>query len=152
TATFVTEEFRGLYGIVTTSLGQPRLPAVYVPHPIVSVPHPEMRGRAEPVLAAMVEVATERGTRGNEASGREAAADSSRLAAAEVVERITVADDPEAIFEQFTSEGWTDGLPIVPPTATRVARMLAYCDLDPSVSLGPMPPRWGETTIAKLAV
>src|SRR5262249_26554270 len=66
--------------------------------------------------------------------------------------RITVPDDPEAIFERFASEGWTDGLPIVPPTEERVARMLAASDLDPSFSLGPMPPRWGEATIVKLAV
>ena len=69
-----------------------------------------------------------------------------------VVERITVADDPEAIFERFASEDWTDGLPIVPPTEERVARMLAYSDLHPSSSLGPMPPRWGDATIVKLAV
>jgi len=102
-----------------------------------------MQGRADHAMVAMVEVA---------AAGREAEAGSSRLAAAEVVDRITVADDPEAIFERFTSEGWTDGLPIVPPTATRVAQMLAYCDLEPSASLGAMPPRWGEATIAKVAV
>ncbi len=102
-----------------------------------------MEGRADHAMVAMVEVA---------AAGREAEAGSSRLAAAEVVDRITVADDPEAIFERFTSEGWTDGLPIVPPTATRVAQMLAYCDLEPSASLGAMPPRWGEATIAKVAV
>ena len=104
-------------------------------------------------MAAMVAVATETATRGNGAPGRETAAGSSRLTtAAEVVERITVADDLEAIFERFASEGWTDGLPIVPPTAARVTQMLAGSDRDPSVSLGPMPPRWGEATIAKLAV
>src|SRR5438876_11329116 len=69
-----------------------------------------------------------------------------------ISKRITVADDPEAIFERFASEGWTDGMPIVPPTEERVARMLMFTDLDPSFSLGPMPPRWGETTIATLAV
>ena len=101
-------------------------------------------------MAAMVEVATEVGGRGNGAPGRESAG--SPAIAADVVERITVADDPEAIFERFTREGWTDGLPIVPPTAPRVAHMLTCTDLDPSVSLGPMPPRWGAATIAKLAV
>jgi hypothetical protein len=126
---------------------------VYVPHPIVSVPHPEMRGRAEPVMAAIVEVATGTGAPASGATGLHATAGVSRpAAAAEVVERITVEDDPEAIFERFAGEGWTDGLPIVSPTAERVARMLAGSDLDPAFSLGPMPPRWGEATIAKLAV
>jgi len=138
-----------LYGIVTTSLGQPSLPAVYVPHPIVSVPHPEMRARAEPVMAAIVESTTEIGARANGGTGRHTAAGSDRPAAGG---RITVDDDPEAIFERFTSAGWTDGLPFVPPTEDRVAQMLAQSDLDPSLSLGPMPPRWGEATIAALAV
>jgi hypothetical protein len=148
TVTIVTEEFRGLYGIVTTSLGQPSLPAVYVPHPIVSVPHPEMRGRAEPVMAAIVEIASDTGARGNRATGSQNPGCSSRPGAAtDIAERITVEDDPEAIFERFAREDWTDGLPIVPPTEARVAQMLAGSDLDPSLSLGPMPPRWGAATI-----
>jgi len=124
---------------------------VYVRHPIVSVPHPEMRGRAEPVMAAIVEITTATGAYASEAADGHSA-DRGRRAAAAVVERITVADDPEVIFERFTSEGWTDGLPIVPPTEERVAQMLAFSALDPSLSLGPMPPRWGEATITTLAV
>jgi hypothetical protein len=134
---------------------------VYVAHPIVSVPHPEMRGRAEPVMAAIVEVATETGAR-TSIEARHGSAGARPSAGGlggpfeapheVVVERITVADDPEAIFERFASEDWTDGLPIVPPTEERVARMLAYSDLHPSSSLGPMPPRWGDATIVKLAV
>ena len=113
---------------------------MYVRHPIVSIPNPEMRERAEPVMAAIVRMATE------------TVADARRPGAPTIAKRITVADDPEAIFERFASEGWTDGMPIVPPTEERVARMLTSTDLDPSFSLGPMPPRWGETTIATLAV
>ena len=37
----------------TTSLGQPSLPAVYIQHPIVSVPNVEMEGRAEHAMAAV---------------------------------------------------------------------------------------------------
>src|SRR5437867_1525897 len=112
-----------------------------------------MRGRAEPVMAAIVEIATETGAYANGAIGLHTAAGASQpAAAAAIVERVTVADDPEAIFERFASEGWTDGLPIVPPPEERVAQMLAFSDLDPSFSLGPMAPRWGEATIATLAV
>jgi len=119
------------------------LPAVYIQHPIVSVPNVEMVGRADHAMAAMVGVA---------ATGRETEAVPGTPVRAEIVDRITVADDPEAIFERFISEGWTDGLPIVPPTAARVAEMLAYSDLAPGASLGAMPPRWGEATLAKVAV
>src|SRR5439155_187029 len=101
--------------------------------------------------AAIVEITTATGAYASEAADGHSA-DRGRRAAAAVVERITVADDPEVIFERFTSEGWTDGLPIVPPTEERVAQMLAFSALDPSLSLGPMPPRWGEATITTLAV
>ena len=128
---------------------------MYVPHPIVSVPHPEMRARAEPVVPALEEIATASDSRlngdGQHHPGRPTAG---RVASppANCVERVSVPDDFEAVYERFCDEQWTDGLPIVPPTEARVARMLAYSDLDPSCSLGPMPPRWGQATIAKLAV
>ena len=127
----------------TTSLGQPSLPAVYIQHPIVSVPNVEMEGRAEHAMAAIAGLAI---------AGRETEAGPRTEAVAAVVDRITVADDPEAIFELFTREGWTDGLPIVPPTAARVAEMLACTDLEVDASLGAMAPRWGEATITKIAV
>jgi hypothetical protein len=41
---------------------------------------------------------------------------------------IEAADDFEAINELSRERGWSDGLPIVPPTTERVERMLAYCD------------------------
>jgi hypothetical protein len=129
--------------VCTTSLGQPSLPAVYIQHPIVSVPNVEMEGRAEHAMTAMVARA---------AAGRETETGPRTQAVTAVVDRITVADDPEAIFERFTGEGWTDGLPIVPPTAARIGEMLAYTDLAPGASLGAMAPRWGEATITKIAV
>src|SRR5207245_3549003 len=108
-------------------------------HAIARSPSRDMRGRAEPVMAALVRMATE------------TVAGARRPGAVTIAERITVEDDPEVIFERFASEGWTDGMPIVPPTEERVARMLTFSDLDASFSLGPMPPPWGEATIATLA-
>jgi hypothetical protein len=119
------------------------LPAVYIQHPIVSVPNVEMEGRAEHAMAAIAGLA---------GAGRETEAGPRTQAITAVVDRITVADDPAAIFELFTREGWTDGLPIVPPTAARVAEMLAYTDLEPRASLGAMAPRRGEATVTKIAV
>jgi len=104
-------------------------------------------------MAAIVQMATQTTTDSAAARGLPSATRSRPpVAAADIVERLTVEDDPEAIFERFACEGWTDGLPIVPPTENRVAHMLAATHLDPSLSLGPMPPRWADTTIAKLAV
>lgn len=54
-------------------------------------------------------------------------------------------DEMEEMFER----GWTDGLPVVPPTPDRVAAMLG--EADGSVSLGPVPPSMGEATLERVA-
>ena len=54
-------------------------------------------------------------------------------------------DDVEEMFER----GWTDGLPVVPPTPDRVEAMLGGCD--GRVSLGPVPPDMGEATLERVA-
>ena len=54
-------------------------------------------------------------------------------------------DEAEEMFER----GWTDGLPVIPPTAERVEAMLGGAD--GGVSLGPVPPAMGEATLARVA-
>jgi len=50
-------------------------------------------------------------------------------------------DDPEAVFEFLCAKGWSDGLPVIPPTPERVERMLAYCDRDFGEPVVKIPPR-----------
>jgi hypothetical protein len=52
-------------------------------------------------------------------------------------------------IEEMWRRGWTDGLPVVPPTRERVRAMLG--DRDPDESLGPVPPVNGELTLERLA-
>ena len=52
----------------------------------------------------------------------------------------------------YQGRGWTDGLPIVPPTEARVREILRLVDRDPREIVGVLPPRQGEATIEKLAV
>jgi hypothetical protein len=54
-------------------------------------------------------------------------------------------DELEDMFER----GWTDGLPVVPPTVERVDAMLA--GRDPDELLGLVPPALGEATVARVA-
>jgi hypothetical protein len=54
-------------------------------------------------------------------------------------------DELEEMFER----GWTDGLPVIPPTAERVEKMLG--SRDGALSLGVVPPAMGEATLARLA-
>lgn len=61
-------------------------------------------------------------------------------------------DDAELVTRYFHEQGWTDGLPVIPPTRERVERMLAGTTRDPQESLGEVPPVNGDATIEKLAV
>jgi len=49
------------------------------------------------------------------------------------------------------SKGWSDGLPVIPPTAERVERMLAYCDRDLDKPVLNIPPRFGAATPVRIA-
>ena len=58
-------------------------------------------------------------------------------------------DDPiEMCFER----GWSDGLPVVPPTDVRVLRMLQGTTRKPSEIVGLIPPNLAECTVEKVAI
>ena len=58
----------------------------------------------------------------------------------------------DEVGEHFLARGWSDGLPIVPPTPGRVDRFLAATSEDPDTVLGALPPELRETTITNIAV
>lgn len=66
----------------------------------------------------------------------------------ELLARVDTASPFDELEEMF-ERGWTDGLPVVPPTTERVEAMLGGRDGDES--LGPVPPGQGEATLARLA-
>ena len=39
---------------------------------------------------------------------------------------LDIEDSPEAVFQFMLEQGWSDGLPVIPPTAGRVRTMLDY--------------------------
>jgi hypothetical protein len=69
--------------------------------------------------------------------------------ASEVLE---LPDSLEAVEAHFRERGWTDGLPIVPPTEPRVLAMLGGIALPPDHVVGKIPPLWAEATVEKVAV
>jgi hypothetical protein len=61
-------------------------------------------------------------------------------------------DSLEAVNDYFYAQGWTDGLPIVPPTPERVERMLAgMAWRDPDAVMGVIPPVMGVATLRAVA-
>jgi len=64
------------------------------------------------------------------------------------IEMGALEDDVEALFER----GWTDGLPVVPPTEARVLRMLEGTTRAPDEIVAVIPPDLVECTVEKVAV
>ncbi len=58
----------------------------------------------------------------------------------------------EDVFEAMFARGWSDGLPLVPPTEDRVERMLAGTTRDPAEVVCIMPPDLVECTVEKVAI
>jgi hypothetical protein len=50
------------------------------------------------------------------------------------------------------ARGWTDGLPVVIPAAEKVAAMVAASGRNAADKVGPIPPRWRQATIEKIAI
>jgi len=57
-----------------------------------------------------------------------------------------------AINRLYQERGWTDGLPIVPPTEDDVREFLRFTDRDRRDVVAVLPPRQGEATVERIAV
>lgn len=65
--------------------------------------------------------------------------------------RIELAEKEDE-FEALFMRGWTDGLPVVPPTEERVMRMLAGTTRHPQDVVAVVPPDLVEATVEKVAI
>ena len=65
--------------------------------------------------------------------------------------RIEVADAEDELEMMFT-RGWTDGLPVVPPTEQRVLAMLTGTTRTPDEVVATVPPDLADVTVEKVAI
>lgn len=69
-------------------------------------------------------------------------------------------DDVETVFsggydeiqEHFHAKGWSDGLPVTPPTPERVEAFLSFTDRSPDAVIGSLPPANRRVTIHSVAI
>ncbi len=69
-----------------------------------------------------------------------------------MTQRITIEGGPEAVEAYLRERGMTDGLPVVPPTAGRVADAVAASGLPGHHVVGDIPPLNAPATVEKIAV
>lgn len=66
---------------------------------------------------------------------------------------VRLPDSLDAINDHFYEKGWTDGLPIIPPTEGRIATMLRGMGWrDGDELIGDVPPGGGRATLRKISV
>ena len=65
--------------------------------------------------------------------------------------RIDIAQQDDE-FEFMFDQGFSDGLPLLPPTPERVMRMLGGTQRDPQEVVAAVPPNMGEATVEKVAI
>jgi hypothetical protein len=58
----------------------------------------------------------------------------------------------DEVEDHFHRQGWSDGLPIIPPTADRVRAFLSHTDRLPTEVLGVLAPEKREATVMNVAV
>ena len=61
-------------------------------------------------------------------------------------------DEATEVMEYYFERGWTDGLPIVPPTVGRVRQFLDYAGRSPSEIVGAEPTKGRVITVEKVAI
>jgi hypothetical protein len=112
------------------------LPLVMIPHPMHTAPQKTVTERADAAIDALVERLTRVMATAADAKTATAFAGANDN------------DDQEMLF----ARGWTDGLPVVFPTVTKVAAMVEASGRDADEQIGPIPPCWRKATIEKIAV
>lgn len=126
------------------SLGIGHVPIVSYPGVILADDSDTFRTKMQTSVAPAVVDALVSGSAGTEA----AAAPEREPERREIV----FSGGLDAVQEHFEQRGWTDGLPIVPPTLDRVDRFLAHTARDAGEVLGSLAPEQREATVWNVAV
>ena len=134
------EGFIGQAATTATGLGLPNLPVAVVPGHVDVQTVEELRAN---VLAVTVEGVVQGLT-----SPPEKAGDVDEPEPGDIVFEGTY----DEINRFYYENGWSDGLPIVPPTAARVEAFLRHTDRDPDEQLGVLLPDKRSATIRTVAI
>jgi hypothetical protein len=163
-ATICTDEFFELGKAEADYLGMPGLPIVAIPHPMAGRSAESVGEVADQAFAEIEHALTaDAGSLAAEYRGKTLpSASRSKLryrpvfgdgpGISEAGDRLKAPESLEGINTLFYVRGWTDGLPIIPPTEARFDRMISHSGLDPDLFVGAVAPKRGAATIGKIAV
>ena len=125
-------------------MGFPDLPMAVIPHPFGPRTRPEITQLAQAIVADVARILCNPGTTGT--AGRNESTPTVRP------HLIEAPDDYEEMNAFFRQRQWGDGLPLVPPTQERVARMLQYTQRSPEEVVATVAPGFGQATVEHIAI
>jgi hypothetical protein len=141
TASLVCEGFRGQAATTAAGLGLPSLPtALVLGHVDVQSPEELRRNVAAVTVDAVIRNLTEAPPRTGKADVEPGPAD------------VVFEGTFDEVNRFFYENDWSDGLPIVPPTAERLAEFLRFADRPGETELGVLLPDRRRATVWSVAV
>ena len=140
TVTVCSTAFAGAARRQAAGRGMDDLPVVEIPHPMHSATQLAVTERAQSAMLSLAAALTER------------VPPVASESVARLPDIMALDSDPIALEEFFFEQGWTDGLPVTPPTRAAVDAMLATAGGDRGDTLGPIPPRMRVAALEKIAV
>ncbi len=154
TALVLTEEFASLGQAEAEALAMPGLPFVVIPHPMDRLGKEEVREIAEKALEEILYVLTQPPQKlsAEYKEKHKPARATFRRKGTFARETGKALGSVAAANHLYYERGWTDGLPIIPPTERELEKMLQYADRDPEEVLAVLLPRRGKATLRKIAI
>jgi hypothetical protein len=131
-----TEPFLPLARTAAAALGMAHVPVVPVAHPIGGVEPALVAARADAIVGAVIDLLTR--------------PPAPATAAGVGAESTDGPDDLDAFQAFALAQGWSDGLPVLPPTPSRVDRILGRRERSAVVAV--LAPRRGVATVESLAI
>ena len=133
-----TDEFIPLARAQLRAKGLPGLPVVTVPHPIGGIPASAVAVKAEAIVDSVLRALTSE-------------PDADALATDGASPLVDAPGDLDDFQSWLMEHGWGDGLPAIPPTQERVARLLAGSRRRPDEVAAVLVPRLGRATLEAIA-
>ncbi len=125
--------------------GMSHLPLIRLPHPVGSIGLDALRLLAASSIDAIVGALTAAPVHSNDAPKV------TNGSAVESGSELAVPADPALMFQYFVNRGWTDGLPVLPPTPAALDAMIAGSGMEKDQTLGVIPPVNGIASVEKIA-
>ncbi len=145
----VSERFRGLAQTICKARGKPEFRMIVVPANVEEMPDVDLQALAHKVLDRVEAGQFDTPGRDSRSSLGKAPTKGSQGRLPESIEGL---DSIAEVSGLFLANGWTDGLPIVPPTQEYVEAMVQGLGRRPDELVGIIGPRRGRATIEQIGI